>query len=78
MDEYDNENEADSSKFKRLKKIAEEIETSWQRDCDRTEYMSKLIDMIKEILTKGSLEEYFSEDEKLLPYFMDEFLEKVL
>ena len=34
--------------------------------------------MIKEILTKDSLEEYFSEDEKLLPYFMDEFLEKVL
>jgi dsDNA-binding SOS-regulon protein len=76
MDE--NGKAADSSKLAKLKEIAKEIKESWLRDCDKTEYMIELINILKEILTKESLEEYFSEDEKILPFFMDEFQQEVL
>ena len=60
MDE--NGKAADSSKLAKLKEIAKEIRESWLHDCDKTEFMIELINILKEILTKESLDEYFSED----------------
>ena len=40
--------------------------------------MIELTNMLKEILAKDSLEEYFSNDEKVLSLFMGEFMKEVL
>jgi hypothetical protein len=62
----------------KLKKIANEIRTSWIRDCDRTEYMNELTKMLKDMYKKESLEEYFGKDEKVLKYFMEDCLQEVI
>ena len=61
-----------------LEKIAQEIKLSWIRDCDKTEYMIKLTKMIKEMLTKESLEEYFSNNDEDLNYFMGDCIQEVI
>ena len=77
MDE-NNKEDADSTYLNKLKEIASEIRESWMKDLDKTEYMKELTNIIKEILTKESIEEYFSNDEKALPYFMGDFMKEVL
>ena len=68
----------DNSIQTKLRRIADEIKTSWYRDCDRTQYMIELTDMLKGMITKESLEDYFSEEEKTLQYFMGEFMDEVI
>ena len=77
MDES-NKEEADSTYLNKLKEIASEIRESWMCNKDKTEYMIELTKIIKEILTKESIEEYFSNDEKILSYFMGDFMKEVL
>ena len=74
----ENQEDTDTSKLEKLQKIAEEIVTSWQRDCDRTEYMTELTDMLKEMLTKETIEEYFSNNEETFNYFMGKFFDDVI
>ena len=59
MDENNHEDQ-DSSMKDKLKKICSQIKESWYRDCDRTEYMINLTNMLKEMLTHETLEEYFN------------------
>ena len=73
-----NQEESNSPMLTRLKNISNEIKISWYRDCDKTEYIIELTNMIKEMLTKESLEEYFSNNEENLTYFMGEFLQDVI
>ena len=77
MEENENEDNTLSMKDK-LKKIAEQVKHSWIKDCDETKYMISLTNMIKEMITKETLEEYFSNDEDVLNYFMGEFLKEVI
>ena len=75
----DNENEDNTlSLNEKLKKIAGKIKHSWLKDCDETKYMNQLTEMIKEMIMKETLEEYFSNNEDDLNYFMGEFLQEVL
>ena len=69
---------SESPIYTKLKTIYDEIRESWQRDCDRTEYMLELINILGEILSKETLEEYFSNDEKLVSSFMGDFLQDVI
>ena len=69
---------SESAIYNKLKTIYEEIRESWHRDCDRTEYMLELINILKEILTKETLEEYFLNNEKLVSSFMGDFLQDVI
>ena len=62
----------------KLKNIASQIRESWICDKDKTEYMIELTKMLKEIFKKESIEEYFSNDEKILAYFMGDFMKEVL
>ena len=61
----------------KLENINSEIRQSWIRDCDKTEYMKELTSMLQEILSKNSLEEYFT-NPTTLNYFMTEFLQDVI
>ena len=62
----------------KLAKIAEQIEISWIKNCDKTVYMRELIKMLGEIQEKESLEEYFSNDVQTLNYFMNDFYNDVI
>ena len=73
-----NQEESNSSMLTQLKNISNEIKISWYRDCDKTKYIIELTNMIKEILTKESLEEFFSNNEENLTFFMGEFLQEVI
>jgi len=77
MDENNHEDQ-DSSMKDKLKKICSQIKESWYRDCDRTEYMINLTNMLKEMLTHETLEEYFNNNEELLAYFFGDFLQEVI
>ena len=70
--------ENEKSLKEKLNEIKEEIKTSWLRDCDKTEYMILLTKMLKEMQTKDSLEEYFSNNEEDLSFFMGECLNDIL
>ena len=73
------ENEENEKSLKqKLNEIKEEIKISWLRDCDKTEYMILLTKMLKEIQAKDSLEEYFSNNEEDLSFFMGDFFKDVL
>ena len=61
-----------------LQKIASEIKLSWVNDQDKTEEMKNLTVLIKQILSKESIEEYFKNDEKALSYFINYFIENVV
>ena len=73
----DDKNKENPLKSK-LAKIAEKIRISWIKDCDKTIYMIELTKMLREIQEKESLEEYFSNDEQTLNYFMNDFYKEVI
>ena len=66
------------SLLSKLKNIKDEIKTSWYKDCDRTNYMVEFTHMLKEMQTKESLEEYFSNDEQTLTEFKGEILQEIV
>ena len=73
------ENEEDQKSLKQtLNEIKEEIKISYFRDYDKTEYMILLTKMLKEIQAKDSLEEYFSNNEEDLSFFMGDCLKDIL
>ena len=73
------ENEEDQKSLKQtLNEIKEEIKISYFRDCDKTEYMILLTKMLKEMQAKDSLEEYFSNNEEDLSFFMGDYLKDIL
>ena len=79
LSETTNGEEPDNSLKKKLEYIASEIKISWIRDCDKTDSMKALNDFILNILNKDiSLEEVFNNDEKLLQYFMNDFMKEVI
>ena len=63
--------------YQTLERIANEIKLSWVNDLDKTDAMKELIQILNEILSKDSLEEYFNNNEKDLKYFMTDFMQEI-
>ena len=79
MEENESEKEDSQSLIRqKLEKIAYEIKISYARDCDRVEYMKELIEILKEILTKDSIEEFFNNDQENFTYFSKPFMNEVI
>ena len=78
MEENNDNEDRVSSIHDELKEIFAKIRESYHRDSDETKYMIKFIKMLKEMLTHSTLEEYFSNNEELLTYFMGNFLSEVI
>ena len=77
--EANNKEESEKTLLEELKFIASEIRTSWARDCDKTDSMIKLNNFLLDILKNNdSLEEALNQDEKILQYFMTEFMKDVI
>ena len=64
----------ENSLKQKLEEINNNIKESWTRDIDKVEYYIAMNDMLKEILTKESIEEYFSNNEADVTYFMGDFI----
>ena len=77
MDDINNEDRESEIRDK-LREIVNEIRESWARDTDKTEYMIKFIEMLKEMITHDNLEEYFSNNEKDLSLFMGDCLQEII
>lgn len=77
MDDINNEDRESEIRDK-LREIVNEIRESWARDTDKTEYMIKFIEMLKEMITHDTLEEYFSNNEKDLSLFMGDCLQEII
>ena len=75
----DQKNEELPSIYERLEKIRNAIKSSFFDESDDIrEYMKELIQILKDILTKNSIEEFFDNNEKLFNYFIDPFLKDTI
>ena len=71
-------NDNNISLKEKLQKIVLEIKLSYTKNCDKTEYMISLTNMIKEMIKKETLEEYFSNNYENLNYFIEECIEDII
>ena len=70
--------ESEKTFLKYLENMANEIKMSWLKDCDKTDSMNNANNIILSILSKDlSLEEIFN-NEKILQYFMTDFMKDVI
>ena len=67
-----------SETFLKLESLCQDIKKSWFQDCDETDSMKEIIEIINGILIMESLEEYFSNNKKELDYFMGDFSKDVI
>ena len=63
---------------RKLESLAQNIKKSWHQDCDETDSMKEIIEIIDGMLIMTSLEEYFSNNQSILDYFMGDFSEEVI
>ena len=68
----------ENSLKQKLEEILNKIKESWTQDSDRVKYYISFNDILKEILTKESIEEYFSNNEEDIKYFLQEFVKESL
>ena len=68
----------DSSLKPKLEKILSEIKLSWTYDMDKIEYYIYFNEILKDILSKESIEEYFSNNQDDIIYFLQTFLNESL
>ena len=68
----------ENSKKSKLLDIYNNIRESWVRDIDKIKYYIELNDIIKDILKKESIEEYFNNNEEDIKYFIEDFLKEVV
>ena len=65
-------------KFDRLLQLNEDIRESWKKDKDKTQSMEEIISLLKDIISKSTLEEYFQKIEKDQTYFVDTFVKEIV
>ena len=76
---YHSQNFIDKPETQRkLESLALNIKKSWTQDCDQTDSMKEIIEIIDGMLIMTSLEEYFSNNQSVLDYFMGDFSEEVI
>ena len=68
------ENEELPSIYERLEKIKSVIKASLFEEYDMREKMKEFIQILKDITSKDSIEEYFNNNKELFNYFIDPFL----
>ena len=68
------ENEELPPIYERLEKIKSVIKASLFEEYDMRENMKELIQILKDITSKDSIEEYFNNNKELFNYFIDPFL----
>ena len=74
LGQYKNKSET----FLKLESLCQDIKKSWFQDCDETDSMKEIIQIIDGMLIMTSLEEYFSNNKKDLDYFMGNFSKEVI
>ena len=67
-----------SETYRKLEQLSRDVRNSWSNDCDETDSMKEIIEMINGMLVMTSLEDYFLNDKVDLEYFMGEFSKEVL
>ena len=61
-----------------LTALSNAIKASFINDADKTEEMKELTNILKEINSKSSIEEYFNNNEKDIQFFINDFIEPVV
>ena len=69
---------SNSEVYKKLFSLKIDIRNSYQYDRDETGSIKEIIEIIKSMLIMASLEEYFSNNQTDLNYFMGEFTKEVI
>ena len=67
-----------SETYRKLEQLSNDVRNSWTNDCDETDSMKEIIEMINGMLVMTSLEDYFLNDKMDLEFFMGEFSKDVL
>ena len=67
-----------SETYLKLFSLCNDIKKSWYHDCDETESMKEIIEIIDGMLIMTSLEDYFLENKRDLDYFMGDFTKDVI
>ena len=75
---YENIIKSKSETYLKLESLSNDIRQSYLHDCDKTDSIKEIIQIIDGMLIMSSLEDYFSNNKKDLQYFMDEFSKDVI
>ena len=75
---YSNINDNKSETYLKLESLCKDVQNSWRNDCDETNSMKEIIEIIDGMLIMSSLEDYFSNNKKDLDYFMGYFANEVI
>ena len=67
-----------SDNYRNMESLSADIRKSWQADCDGTNSMKEISQIINGILVMSSIEEYFSNNKEDLEFFMGEFSDNVI
>ena len=75
---YYNLNEDKSENYMKLESLSCDVKNSWIHDCDETNSMKEIIEIINGIMIMDSIEDYFLNDKNDLNFFMGEFSKVVI
>ena len=75
---YSNINNNKSETHRKLESLCLDVTKSWRLDCDETNSMKEISEIIDGMLLMSSLEEYFSNNKADLEYFMGDFTKDVI
>ena len=75
---YSQINENKSETYLKLETLSKDVQNSWRCDCDETNSIKEIIEIIDGMLIMSSLEDYFSNSKKDLEYFMGDFSKEVI
>ena len=75
---YGNASSNKSENYRNMESLCQDINISWHRDCDETNSMKEITQIIDGILVMTSIEEYFSNNKQDLEYFIGEFSKDVI
>ena len=64
--------------IEKLTTLSDALKASWINDLDKTEEMKELTNILKEINSKSSIEEYFDNNEKEIKFFIKDFIDPVV
>ena len=62
----------------RLKALNEDVKMSWTKDEDKSDSMKEIINILEEINSKKSLEDYFENNQEDIKYFSETFVKDVI
>ena len=67
-----------SENYMKLESLSCDVKNSWIHDCDETNSMKEIIEIINGIMIMDSIEDYFLNDKNDLNFFMGEFSKVVI